>query len=307
MKKILKMVIALVIVFATVFCVSPLANAALYTPETCPQFKNYGAHRFDISKCYYCDYACPHKDKLMLNEDNSWGNPYETVGDKHYQRWQCKTCNTYGNVAKGQACKFEYSKESPYHDYHTLTCKVCGNKKTENCVYKMVYKGDNDRYHTIKKVCKICKGTAVLNKTSSKHTYKNNKCSVCGFVRVIPGNVKVKSIKCVSRKKVVRKFLGYWDDNWNWHPPTTRTEYVYTIKVKLKKAKNAKVYGVTDQKDVFMASDKGNRMTSKKTSFTYKYTTYYKPAKKATLYVAGFSKTDTASAKPTKKVVKLKN
>lgn len=307
MNKVLKITLSLVLVCITIFTASPLAYAALYTPETCPEFKSKGKHRFDgySSKCYYCDYVCPHTDKLMHNDENSF-SPYETEGDKHYQRWTCKTCGTDGRVENGTPCTWEYSKESG--DTHRMLCKVCANVKYGDCVYKTVYKQEkaDDVYHTKETFCTICKTykLATVSSPSEKHTYKNNKCTVCGFVKIIPGKTGAKTFKCISAKKVKRTTYAHWDQNWNWVPAKTYYVYVYKFKVKLKKAKKADYYLVSDKKAVFATNESGNRQTSKKVSFTYVFESS-KPKSKVNLYLTAISKSGTPG-KTVKKAVKFK-
>ncbi len=298
MKKVLKITLALSLVFITVFSVSPLVLAA-YTPENCPQVKSTGKHRFDYSDtCYYCGAKCPHDGEVSFTGD------YEAKDNKHYKKYQCKICYDYVYATTGEACKPEYTKDSG--DRHRIMCKVCGDIQYGDCVYKTVYKSDDDKYHEAETFCTVCKTykqTVGASSPSSKHTYKNNKCTVCGFVKIIPGKTGAKTFKCISAKKVKRTIPAHWDQNWNWIPAKSYYVYVYKFKVKLKKANKAEHYVVSDKKAVFATNESGNRQTSKKVSFTYVFESS-KPKSKVNLYLSAVSKSGTAG-KVVKKAVKF--
>lgn len=292
-----------------------------YTQEECKHHHPELSHKEDRyyyfnggDQCFLCGYVCKHpkKDRVYANYSSVELN-YFTDAKKHYRDFTCGYCCKSGiKEEPGEKHKFGKweQKASWYDNIHTRKCKVCGYKQTGECSYQKVYKkAGNDQTHKVELVCKTCKQKGYIAKDSQKHTYKNNKCTKCGYQRIVPGKLKITTAKNTEKgKKRVVNVEGKWvysNNQWIWKKPYSYNCYDYKISLNIS-AKNATKYLVTNSKDKDLDDGRKNRVISKKKSFTYTYTVGRNKAQKVTLYITPISKTGTYG-KTVKKVITLKN
>lgn len=327
----MKRITALLMVVLTVFSVFSIAVAAeepttkwyQYTPEECkhnsmiPGDRYYGPEYYfkGSDTCFLCGFVCEHPaDKRVYYADvtTSKYDSYDYNSKAHMKLYKCEYCCKSSIVDESTAAKHKYTrtKDSIYNDYHTATCKVCDYTVTNKCNYKTTYKkSSSDTHHKVIKTCTICKQKGYIAKDSQKHSYKDNKCTKCGFVRVVPGTVKISTAKNTAKgKKRTVNVDGKWvysNGEYIWKKPYKYTVYDYKISLKFS-SKNAVKYIVTNAADKDLDDGHKNRIVTKKKEFTYTYTSSRKKASKVTLYITPISKTGTYG-KTVKKTITLKN
>lgn len=208
-----------------------------------------------------------------------------------------------------------------YKDFsknHRMICVNCGHWDTTNfapnipctfVAYKyepIYYMNDPVKYkynstgHTVYRECRECGNRPINVEISEPHKFnkKTNKC-ICGFKQIIPGNTKVTSAKQSGKSKVKKvKIAAYWYKTytpnsafgyeWRYQKARTYKNRIYTIKFKLKKAKNVEYYIVSDKKKVTITTN--NKQYFKNNTFTYNYINK-KKVKSVKLYITPVSKT----------------
>ena len=129
-------------------------------------------------------------------------------------------------------------------------------------------------------------------------------CTKCQFKRVVPGTLKISSLKQKGKKKKTHYTVeAHWEkrgSTYYWIPAKKATSYEYKLYYKIR-SKNAKKYIISLNPNWKASGDW--MLSTKKKSFTYKF---YRstPIKKLTLYLTPVSKTDTPG-KTVKRVVKF--
>lgn len=305
MKRVTALLMAILVV-ATVFTAVPTAFAEWYPPELCPHGASDPTHpRYDASRywvdggCIHCSTICDHPEEYRqyyCETDSIYYGHYVQQDGYHYRLFTCIQCGLTECIEKtGKRCDIEYriSEDEMCHD---VICKVCGYADKEQCKYKTyVKKTSSDKTHTTYKKCTVCGRNPKSSQKSVKHTYKDNKCTKCGFKRVVPGTVKVKSATCAKKgtKKTYTKESGKY------------YRYIYKIDLSLS-SKNAEKYIVTISKDIDYEDVRNINQTFTKSKFTYTYKSRKnKKPSKVTLYITPVSKTGTYG-KTVTKTVKLK-
>ncbi len=296
-----------ILTIATVFTMTlPTAFAEWYPPELCPHGASDPTHsKYDASRywvnggCMYCNTMCNHPEEYRqyyCETDSIYYGHYMYQDGYHYRLYTCIQCGTAECVeTQGSACKFEYrvSEDSLCHD---VTCKVCGYSEKEQCQYKTyTKKTSSDKTHITYKKCKVCGRKDEKSEKKVKHTYKDNQCTKCGFKRVVPGTVKIKSASCA--KKGTKK--NYKVNGQKYY------RYIYNLNLSLS-SKNAVKYIVSVNKDTSYDDVRGVKQIFTKSKFTYTYKSKKnKKPTKVTLYITPVSKTGTYG-KTVKKTVTLK-
>ena len=286
-----------------------------YTQEECKHVNNEDNYNYFVhdDTCYLCGYVCKHPKEYREYGTYTGTSAYlnYTSDEKmHYREFECSYCDQDG-VEEGKKHSFKYTKENLYDNYHKVSCKVCSYSKTADCKYKTSYKkAGNDETHKVVKKCTICKQEGYVSKDFEKHSYKNNKCTKCGYKRIKPGKLTVKSAKCTSKGvKKNYKVDAHWEKfggQWYWRETEKYVRYQYKIKLTVN-SKNAVKYIVSSGKDITVDNSTVQRESFKKKTFTYTWnSSKNKKAKKVTLYITPVSKTGTYG-KTVKKTVTLKN
>lgn len=275
--------------------------------EYCPKDIS-GIHDFYQGECRYrCGYQCKHP-----RESRRYIDQYEiTVVNgvsKHMRSFKCSECDLLvEDPADAQACTVEkWSKESAERKEHHGTCTVCGKEVYMACEYnKTKYTKINESAHNVSKQCSICGGyDGSYYYKSEKHAFKKNVCTKCKFKRVMPGTLKISSLKQKGKKKKTHYTVeAHWEkrgSTYYWIPAKKATSYEYKLYYKIR-SKNAKKYIISLNPNWKASGDW--MLSTKKKSFTYKF---YRstPIKKLTLYLTPVSKTDTPG-KTVKRVVKF--
>ena len=319
----MKRIIALLMVILTVFSVFSIAAAAeepttkwyQYKPEECKHVNNEDNYNYFVKNdtCYLCGYVCEHPEELREYSNETGTREYlNYTSDKngHYRKYECTYCDQSG-VGEVQKHSFKYTKENLYDNYHKATCKLCNYSVEGNCKYKTTYKkGSSDETHKVIKTCKTCKQQGYVAKDIQKHTFKDNKCTKCGFKKIVPGTLKVSSAKCTAKGvKKTYKVDAKWvkkNGEWVWQDAYKYTRYQYKIKLKVS-SNNAVKYIVSADKDVTVNNSTAQRDSFSKKEFTYTWqSSKNKKASKVTLYITPISKTGTYG-KTVKKTITLKN
>ena len=285
-----------------------------YTQEECKHVNNEDNYYYFVNDdtCYLCGYVCKHPKEYREYGTYTGTSAYlnYTSDEKmHYREFECSYCDQKG-VEEGKKHSLKYTKENLYDNYHKVSCKVCSYSKTADCKYKTSYKKTgNDQTHKVVKTCKTCKQKGYVANDRQKQSYKNNKCTKCGYTRVVPGKLKISTAKnTVAGKKRVVNVEGKWvyqNGEYIWKKPYSYNCYDYKIKLKYS-SKNAVKYLITNSKDKDLDDGRNNRIVTKKKELTYTYTTGRNRYKKVTLYITPISKTGTYG-KTVKKTITLKN
>ena len=275
-----------------------LSDTSLYCKENA-----IGKHHYSASHGPKCDYGCGHTCTHPEADRAYYDDYVQLEVGKHAQMFECKTCEQKAyDVSKATACTLSAWTADNNHDYHRAECILCDRSYQENCTFtKKTYVHYRWDTHFEYPTCSVCGNTS--NAKAKNHKFKSNKCTQCGFKRIVPGNSKVTYMKQsgkMKRKKYTRN--GYLDKFLEWHPNRTTITYNYTIKVKFKKAKNAVKYVVSPSKNPDSAI---YTIGKNKTSATFTYSDSKKKSK-VTLYFIPVSKTGTPGT-AIKKVIKLKN
>ncbi|MGN0275881.1 MAG: hypothetical protein ACI4CZ_01675 [Hominisplanchenecus sp.] len=283
----------------------PLSDTSLYCPESA-----VGKHAFAAShgsECRYgCGYTCPHPKSAR-----DYYNEYSWLSNRqHAQYFECEICEqkTY-DASEATACTLGTRIPDNNFPRHYASCTVCDNEYSDDCIFNSrQYIPRAWNTHMVNAICSLC--GKVRAGTVQNHNFKNNKCTQCGFVRVVPSQVKVTYVK-QSGKVKTRKIYheAHWVKNsynqWVWQRAFTTKVYDYKIKIKYKKAKNAERYIISTSNNIDASILYLYQAGKNKTSVTCTYSNSKKKSK-VTLYVIPVSKTGTPG-KAVKKVVKLKN
>ena len=276
-----------------------LSDLSLYCPK-----RGNGKHTFTASygaKCANsCGYTCTHP-----KASREYYNDYKWLSNRqHAQYFTCNICECKDyDASEAKACTLGSWIADNNHSYHCAECTICGNSYQENCSFtKKTYKHYAWDTHFEYATCSKCGKTG--NGIAKKHTFKSNKCTKCGFKRIVPGASKITYIKQTGGLKIkTYRRNGYFDKFLEWHPARTTRTYNYKIKIKFKKAKNAVRYVISTSKSI--NSPAVYTMGKSKTSATFTYSASSKK-KQVTLYLIPISKTGTPGP-AVKKVVKLSN
>lgn len=325
----MKRLIALLMAILTVLSVFTIAVAAeepttkwyQYKPEECKHNTMHDPNAYSKpsyyfasgNTCFLCGYTCNHpKEKREYGSYTGTSAYLNYTPDSkyHYRDYKCSYCWRTGVEETGEKHKYKRTKESIYDDYHTAKCTVCNYSVQSQCKYEVIYeKSDSDVNHRVRKKCTICKQYAYVANDIRKHSYKDNKCTKCGFKRVVPGEVKITTAKNTAKgKKRTVNVDGKWvysNGEYIWKKPYKYNVYDYKISLKFS-SKNAVKYIVTNAADKDLDDGHKNRVVTKKNEFTYTYTSSRKTASKVTLYITPISKTGTYG-KTVKKTITLKN
>ena len=328
----MKKIIALLMAMLTVVTAFTMAIPAFaeeptkwyqYTQEECkhnsmiPGDRYYGPEYYfkNSDTCFLCGFVCEHPDDkrvYYVDITTSKYDCYDYNREGHTKLYKCEYCckSSIPDESTTEKHKYTRTKANIYNDYHTATCKVCDYSVESACKYKTTYKkGSSDTHHKVVKTCTICKQPGYVANDSQKHSYKDNKCTKCGFKRVVPGTVKISTAKnTAAGKKRTVNVEGKWvysNGEYIWKKPYKYTVYDYKISLKFS-SKNAVKYIVTNAADKEFDDGHKNRIVTKKNEFTYTYTSSRKTANKVTLYITPISKTGTYG-KTVKKTITLKN
>lgn len=302
MKKKLRNFIGTVITILMMAVMLPItANASV----NCP-IGAFGIHHFDDDgKCRYCQYECQHP-----REGREYTTNYEQITvngvNKHMRLFRCDNCHNNGSLwnlfydeADAETCTVtKWMKENAYQEKHHGICTVCEKEAYMPCEYGIVYKKYDYSKHYVDKKCKVCGGYDGSYNKKQKHTFQKNACTKCKFKQVVPGTLKIKSLKGKMKSEYVT-IPAHWSGNY-WIPAKRAIRYTYEISCNMS-SKNAAKYILADAKSG--EHIQGIRTTSKKNQIKVKFTSY-KRMDKYTVYAYAVSKTGTPS-KVVKKVVKF--
>ena len=305
MKRLTAFLMAVLIMMTTLALAVPV-NGAWYPPELCPHGaadphnKNYDASKYWYAGgCKNCSTICDHPEEYReyyCETDNYAYGHYIYQDGVHYRLYTCIQCGTAECIEEyGSPCTVEYRIiEDPM--CHDVICTVCGYAEKYPCEYKTyTKKTSSDKTHSTYKKCVDCGRIPESSEKNVNHTYKNNKCTKCGFKRVVPGTVKVKSASCTKKgtKKTYKTASGSY--------------YQYTYKIDLSlTSTNAEKYIISVNENPDKKVDRGNRQVFSKSKFTFTYKgKKNKKPTKVTLYITPVSKTGTYG-KTVKKTVTLK-
>ena len=231
MKRLTAFLMAVLIMMTTLALAVPV-NGAWYPPELCPHGaadphnKNYDASKYWYAGgCKNCSTICDHPEEYReyyCETDNYAYGHYIYQDGVHYRLYTCIQCGTAECIEEyGSPCTVEYRIiEDPM--CHDVICTVCGYAEKYPCEYKTyTKKTSSDKTHSTYKKCVDCGRIPESSEKNVNHTYKNNKCTKCGFKRVVPGTVKVKSASCTKKgtKKTYKTASGSY--------------YQYTYKIDL--------------------------------------------------------------------------
>ncbi len=239
--------------------------------------------------CTVCNAKCEHKS----TELNGYEKDGATASTSHFINYKCKECGHIVQTKEKHSFKVE-SKGS--NGSHYVKCTKCGESKAVNCKFSKIVKYnqlkafDTKGYHhnTVYKCeCGATKSVA------QQHTFKNNKCTKCGFKRVIPG--KVSSVK-VTKKSSLKKKTVKWNGHWSgkeWIPAHTTTFYVADYTFKCNKPKNVSKYEIEYSPFVnsVVSGGKTVQLVSKN-KFKFHFC-LYKKSQTVTVKVTPISKTGT--------------
>ena len=285
------------------FTSSALSDIALYCPNSA-----LGKHDFSASyssECTYkCGYSCAHpKDSREYYDEYDW-----LPNRQHAQRFKCLVCEVItSDKSDPAACTIASWVPDNNFPRHDGECTLCGNGYTDACTFTVKkYRNNNWEKHYLMDTCSVCGKTG--SSQLQNHTFNNNKCTKCGFTRVIPGKLQVTSAKQSSKLKVKNIYHeARWVKNsygqWIYQKAYTSKEYNYKITFKFKKAKDVQYYIISTHS--YIDAPYICTVSKNKTSATCTYKDYKKKSK-VTLYMIPISKTGTPGT-PVKKVVKLKN
>ena len=294
MKRTISLLMAVLVIVTAFTMALPTAFGAWYPPELCPHGAADPTHpKYDASRywvdggCINCATICKHPEEYReyyCETDNYNYGHYINIDGRHYRLYTCIRCGMAECIeSKGTFCTFEYRiSEDPM--CHDAVCKVCGCAEKFMCEYKTyTKKTSSDKTHTTYKKCIVCGRKAEKSEKKVKHTYKDNKCTKCGFKRVVPGTLKI--TKAICSKKGTKKNYKSGSEKY-YH-------YFYKIGFDVS-SKNASKYIVSTNKDVTESVSRGNKQTftKGKFTFTYKAKKNKKPSK-VTLYITPVSKTGT--------------
>lgn len=267
----------------------------------CPKSSS-GKHTFSSygGPCSSCGFECTH-----LRADRSYGGfGYKQMGNGyHCPYFKCNVCGSATGLDPADKIKCTLGKWTQdrfdvSEGRHRAECKVCHCDTVKNCVYKDAYAKSDYAKHIHKKKCTVCGGNG--DSVLEKHKFKSNKCTKCGFKRVLPGKAKIVSVKQKGRKKKGKRVEeAHWEDRGAtvyWIPRKTYSYYKYVLSFNVKGSKT-KYYEITAGKNNITINCK-----KKKSTYTF---TSSKPIKKVTFYVTPVSSSGTPG-KTVKKVVKLK-
>lgn len=307
MKRTISLFMAVLVIFTSFTMAFQTAFGAWYPPELCPHTASDPTHpRYDASRywvdggCVNCATICEHPEEYReyyCETGDTYYGHYAWEDGVHYRLYTCIRCGMTECIEdKGTRCTVEYSisLDSMCHD---AVCKVCGYAEKYQCEYKTyTKKTSSDKTHTTYKKCAVCGRKSDDSEKKVKHTYKDNKCTKCGFKRVVPGTVKVKSAKC-SAKGTKKTYKANGEKYYH---------YTYKIALNLSSS-NAVKYIVSVNENPDKKVDRDNRQVFSKSKFTFTYKgKKNKKPTKVTLYITPVSKTGTYG-KTVKKTVTLKN
>ena len=294
-------------------------------------FTKVGVNNPQANMCYLCGEECSHPEAYREYVDK---NPYDSYiyeDGKHYRVYWCRYCNSkegYANngdmvlVDPGVPCTGEAKQDMPYPNQkptHTVTCTTCNRRSTTECTlkasYEPYYYPEGTKIsdtHNVDYVCTVCDGNYQYDWKNEAHTFKKNKCTKCKYKIIKPANTKVISAKQSGAAKIRSiKGGGYWQKTyvgssgvkWKWIAPFTKTNKVYSIKLSLKKAKNAESYLVSTNKK--FTGTTTQRFGKKTLTYNYVVKSSARPTK-VKLYITTVSKTGTYG-KTIAKTIKLSN
>ncbi|MCR4843192.1 MAG: hypothetical protein K5840_08030 [Eubacterium sp.] len=253
---------------------------------------------YDFTITMTCQDDCEHcKDESTVNRE------YAT-STEHTVTYDCAWCGKNKAFEEtGAHSGFAATGEASTDTTHYVACAVCGYRKSVSCSFTETgYEKLNGNCHYKQVCCSEC--TNVESSTAQKHTVVNGKCKYCGTKVVTPGKTKIKKITKLTPTKNKTTVTGHWAGS-SWIPSSTGTSYKYPLKIKFKKAKNAKKYIISLKKPSTTLDSLSGLTVTKKTTYTFKNPTKGAKAKKITIYITPVSKTGTYG-KTVKKKVKLK-
>lgn len=259
--------------------------------EYCPNNAN-GRHIFySNEECSRrCGYKCKHPRESREYSDSFYENITVNGVSKHIPEFKCNACDGkwHSDPADAKTCTPEkWSKESAEVQNHHGICTVCQREAYMPCKYKTVYKKADWSQHYVDKKCKVCGGYDGSYYKKQKHSFKNNVCTKCKFKRVVPGALKINSLKGTVKKETVTIY-GHWSGNY-WIPAKQAIRYTYEISCNMS-SKNAVKYILSSTKTGEYVE--GVPAFSSKKRYKVKFVSY-KPISKITVYASAVSKTGT--------------
>ena len=190
--------------------------------------------------CKICNAKCEHK----VTEVAGYEKEGATDSKVHYIQNKCKECGHIVKTKEAHTFKVE-SKGS--NGYHFVKCSKCGESKSVKCKFKKTGKYSQIKTFETKGNCHNTIYKCECGDTKSvaeKHTFKKNKCTKCGFKRIVPGNIKsIKNTKKTSVKQKTVTWKGHWSRG-TWIPSHKTTYYVADYTFKWNKPKNGYRYEV---------------------------------------------------------------
>lgn len=282
---------------------------AVSSDEYCPKNPT-GIHTFGgiyyRGECIkYCGYTCKHPKEGRKYDYSYYENVIVNGVSKHMPLFWCSTCESKGrDLADAKPCTVKkWTKKSNEEKHHGI-CTVCNWEAYGTCKYKTTYGKGSWSIHYVSDKCTVCGvGSSKAIKTQN-HSFKKNVCTKCKFKRVVPGTLKISSLRQSGKmKKSYYTVQAHWEKRsgtYYWIPAKKAAKYEYKIYYKLSSA-NAKKYIISTHPK-WNASGYWLIGTNKKSS-TIKFNKS-SAIKNITLYITPVSKTGTPG-KTIKKVIKL--
>lgn len=188
-------------------------------------------------RCSICGKKCKHPSLQLVK--------YVKGYDNHTVRKKCKTCGLIIDKKEKHTWKISGKGDGNYHD---RKCTKCGQVKSVKCTFKKVvsykqktaFPTKGQKHNTFYKCsCGYKKAVA------ESHTFVKDKCTKCGFKRVIPGDVTgMKVVQKTSLQKKSYTFKGHWGVNNQWVPAKTVNYYACEVTFSFNKPANGYRYEI---------------------------------------------------------------
>ena len=192
--------------------------------------------------CSICGAKCKHSSATIVKCVNN--GVTDSSPNNHTIYKKCKTCG-YEFTETG---KHGYAIAGKGDGNHYIKCTKCNAQKKVACKLKTVTsckpKTDFAKMGTYHRTIAKC-DCGYKKAFDEVHTFKGNKCTGCGFTRVVPGEVTgLKVTRNTALKKSSHKFEGYWSDG-TWVKAHTVTYYEGTVTFSFDKPKNGYKYEIS--------------------------------------------------------------
>ncbi|MCR5791952.1 MAG: hypothetical protein K6G65_02175 [Lachnospiraceae bacterium] len=179
---------------------------------------------------------------------------YNSKGHVVAYSFKCSFCGKGVNQEVLEAHKLPATWKPGIEGTHYRYCSDCNYRETQKCKYKVkkasMLKDSYDlgkatKGHDAVYVCSVCKETKT--EYGEKHNGKK-KCTVCGWKKVKPSNLKGVKVSIKSKKSQSKTFTskGYFDYLGRWVPgKTTKSSFkILKVKINFKKPKNGYKYKI---------------------------------------------------------------